>query len=127
MKKAVINFIRFSYDTINYNLPQPAPSPPTTETGSAQMIKGVMLWHALYTAFVSRSCSIDPDRCQFHHRDHSRRVSGILQRLAGPDPATDRRNLDQHAQPVHSDYLFIHVRAWILDVTAYFLFMGAVG
>lgn len=23
--------IRFSYDTINYNLPQPAPSPPTTE------------------------------------------------------------------------------------------------
>ena len=44
--------IRYSYNTINYDLPSPAPSAPTSEIGSAPMIRAGTSWHVLFTVFA---------------------------------------------------------------------------
>ena len=49
--------IPFSYDTVNYDLTVPSPSPPPRRTGWAPTNRRAMCWHACFTAHGYRSCS----------------------------------------------------------------------
>ena len=45
--------VRFSYRTVNFDLPVPAPAPPHRSTGWAPMIRAAMWWPGLSMACAS--------------------------------------------------------------------------
>ena len=51
---------RYSYDTINYNLPVPAPAPPSAENWIGTDDRAATWWRGSSTASASRCCSASP-------------------------------------------------------------------
>ena len=114
--------VPFSYDTVDYELSEPAPSPPGTVhfLGTDDQARDVLA-RVIYGFRLSVIFGVLLTVFSLCNRDCCWRVAGVFCRLDRSSFSAIYRDLDQYAAVISAHYFGVCGGAWILGVVGNFV------